>query len=215
MSFEDHYSGWIQSRLAGVKKYIPDSVFQSKTLLELGSGHGHIGNAFHTLGAKVTSSDARKEYTENIHQMYPHIQTLLIDGDTDPIPGNYDIIVHWGLLYHLAEIEDHLEDVCKNCKILLLETEVYDSHMDDFYMRTHELGFDQAFNSKGIRPSQSYVEKVLSQNGFTFRCIKDPILNSGFHTYDWTGGAYGIAGMGMRRFWICWKGVESPIRPGL
>lgn len=215
MLFEDHYVDWTESRVAGVKKYIPDSVFQGKTLLELGSGHGRIGDAFHNLGATVTSSDARKEYTEYIGKTYPHLQTLLIDGDSDTIPVKYDIIVHWGLLYHLAEIEDHLEDVAKNCDILLLETEVYDSDKDDFYMRTHEAGFDQAFNSLGIRPSQPYVEKLLTENGFSFRCLQDPILNSGFHTYDWEAGRYRTAGMGMRRFWICWKNVDSPIRAGL
>jgi len=213
--FVDHYNGWIKSRLAGINKYIPETVFQSKTLLELGSGHGHIGNAFHTLGATVTSSDARKEYMEDINNTYPHLQTLLIDGDTNHIPFKYDIIVHWGLLYHLREIENHLEDVSKNCDILFLETEVCDSDKDDFYILTHESGFDQAFNSKGIRPSQSYVENVLSKNGFSFRCIQDPILNSCFHIYDWKLENTGSWRHGMRRFWICWKNVDSPICAGL
>lgn len=213
--FVNHYNAWIQSRLAGVKKYIPESVFHSKTLLELGSGHGHIGNAFHTLGAIVTSSDARKEYTENIHKTYPHLQTIVIDGDRDNIPEKYDIIVHWGLLYHLREIENHLQDVCNNCDLLLLESEVFDSDNDEYYIHVDESGFDQAFNSKGIRPSQAYVERILGENGFSFRCIKDPILNSDFHTYDWKGGMYGLSGMGMRRFWICWKNIDSPIRTGL
>lgn len=215
MPFTNHYIGWTQSRVAGIKKYIPETVFQGKTLLELGAGHGDIGNAFHTMGATVTSSDARKEYIENISKTYPHLQTLLIDGDINTIPAKYDIIVHWGLLYHLAEIEDHLEDVAKNCDILLLETEVYDSDEDDSYISTYECGFDQAFNSRGIRPSQPYVERVLTENGFSFRCIQDPILNSDFHTYDWKTGMYRTAGMGMRRFWICWKNVDSPIRAGL
>lgn len=94
-------------------------VFQSKTLLELGAGHGQIGNAFHTLGAMVTSSDARKEYVENIKQAYPHLETVALDADKDTIPKKYDIIVHWGLLYHLAEIEEHLEDVSKKCDICI------------------------------------------------------------------------------------------------
>lgn len=215
MSFEDHYYGWIRSRLAGVKKYIPESVFKSKTLLELGSGHGQIGEVFNFLGAVVTCSDARQEHIETIHRNYPFLQVLLLDADTDPIPRKYDIIVHWGLLYHLHEIERHLEEVSKKCDILLLETEVCDSDKDDFSIVTQESGYDQAFNSKGIRPSQSYVEKVLSQNGFTFRCIQDPILNSSLHIYDWAAEHTDTWAHGKRRFWICWKGVESPIRPGL
>lgn len=215
MAFVDHYINWIRSRLAGVNKYMADTVFQSKTLLELGAGHGQIGNAFHTLGAMVTSSDARKEYVENIKQAYPHLETVALDADKDTIPKKYDIIVHWGLLYHLAEIEEHLEDVSKKCDILLLETEVYDSEDHDFYMRKHESGFDQAFHGIGIRPTQNYVERLLREHGFNVRCIQDPILNTDVHRYDWENGAYGSWAVGARRFWICWKNVDSPIREGL
>ena len=215
MEFVDHYIDWIKSRVAGIKKYIPDAAFQSKTLLELGSGHGKIGHAFHSLGAIVTSSDARKEYVEYIKQTYPHLDTVALDADKDTIPKKYDIIVHWGVLYHLAEIEEHLEDVSKNCDILLLETEVYDSDEDHFYMPTHEAGFDQAFHGIGIRPTQNYVERLLREYGFNVRCIKDPILNTDVHRYDWKEGVYGSSRVGARRFWICWKNVECPIREGL
>jgi 2-polyprenyl-3-methyl-5-hydroxy-6-metoxy-1,4-benzoquinol methylase len=112
--FQGFYDNWRISRLNGVKKYIKPEYFKCKTLLELGCGYADIGNMFYDLGAIVTSSDARKEHLDIVKQKYPHIKTLLIDGENANIPDNYDIILHWGLLYHLNEIEIHLKNVSEN-----------------------------------------------------------------------------------------------------
>jgi hypothetical protein len=209
--FSGHYDGWIESRMNGIKKYIKPGYFKDKTLLELGCGYAHIGNRFHEMGANVTSSDARKEHLIVVNAKYPHLKTICIDGDKDKISENYDIILHWGLLYHLNEIENHITEVSKKCDVLLLETEVCDSQDPTFFLKLNEAGFDQAFNSIGIRPSPNYVERVLQKCGFQYELIKDPILNSGFHKYDWTLGNSNHWEPGLRRFWICWKDVESPL----
>lgn len=213
--FEGHYKEWVLSRMAGIEKYIRPGFFQGKTLLELGGGHAHNGNKFSELGAIVTTSDARSEHLEKVQELYPHLQTILIDGDdtTHPIPSKFDVILHWGLLYHLAEIEEHLKKIAGFCDVLLLETEVADAYEDDFFIRTEETGYDQAFHSVGIRPSPNYVEKVLSQNGFHYEMIVDPILNAGFHQYDWEINGTKSWRHGLRRFWICWKtDQESPLK---
>lgn len=209
--FTGHYTSWRNTRMNGVKKYISPEYFKSKTLLEVGCGHADIGNMFYGLGADVTSSDGRKEHLDIVNQKYPHIKTLLIDGDNDTIKEKYDVIVHWGLLYHLKEIETHLENVSQKCDLLLLETEVSDSDDKEFYVSTKENGYDQAFNNKGIRPSPSYIERVLEKNGFQFKMIKDSILNSDFHHYDWDVRNSKSHTNGLRRFWICWKNIESPL----
>jgi len=195
----------------GIKKYISSDYFKNKTLLEVGCGYADVGNMFHELGSIVTSSDVRKEHLDVVQQNYPHIKTLLMDNDSDDIKDKYDIIVHWGLLYHLKEIEIHLEKVSNKCDVLLLETEVSDTDNAQFYISTNEEGYDQAFNNKGIRPSPNYIENVLEKNGFKFKIIKDSILNSSFHCYDWDIDNTNSWRHGLRRFWICWKNVESPL----
>lgn len=208
--FDSHYNNWRISRMNCVKKYILPDYFKSKTLLELGCGYADIGNMFYELGANVTSSDARNTHLDIVKKKYPHIQTLLMDGDNINIKDKYNIILHWGLLYHLSEIEIHLEKISQKCDILLLETEVCDSD-EKLYISTNENGYDQAFNNKGIRPSPSYVESLLEKNGFHFKLIKDPILNSSFHHYDWEITNSKTWKDGLRRFWICWKDTESPL----
>jgi hypothetical protein len=195
----------------GISKYITPGFFKSKTLLELGCGHAHIGNKFHELGAIVTSTDVRDEHLKNVNQMYPHIKTYVLDADKDDIPDGYNVILHWGVLYHLEEIETHLEKIAQKCDVLLLETEVSDSDDSTFYISTNEDGYDQAFNGIGIRPSPSYVEKVLEKNGFKFKLIEDPILNTGYHMYDLEIKNTKTWASGWRKFWICWKNTDSPL----
>lgn len=194
-----------------VKKYIQPGYFASKPLLEVGCGYADVGAMFYELGADVTSSDAREEHLKTAAQNYPHLKLLRIDADRDQIEGKYDVIVHWGLLYHLKEIDTHLETVARACDVLLLETEVSDSDDPTFSISTKEDGDDQAFNSAGIRPSQAYVESVLKRNGFQVTLVKDPILNTSFHCYDWEIQNTKSWKHGLRRFWICWKDVESPL----
>ncbi len=209
--FSDHYDDWIQTRMNGVKKYIGESYFKNKTLLELGCGYGHVGNEFSKLGANVTCADARKEHLMKIFDLYPHLKTMCVDCDKSQVYGTYDIVVHFGLLYHLKEIENHLASVSKSCNVLILETEVSDSDDDDFRIITNEEGYDQAFGGKGIRPSPPYVEKVLNANGFQCKRIEDPILNSTIHIYDWPIQNTKRWPCGLRKFWICWKNVDCPI----
>lgn len=111
----------------------------------------------------------------------------------------------------MKEIKIHLENVSQKCDVLLLETEVSDSDDKEFYLSTDEGGYDQAYNKKGIRPSPSYVEYLLEKNGFQFKLVKDPILNSDFHRYDWDISNSKNWKNGLRRFWICWKNIESPL----
>lgn len=201
--------------MKGIDKYVTPGFFIDKRLLEVGCGNAHVGNRFSQLGAKVTSCDARAEHLGVANQLYPHIQKQLLDCDNEPITEKYDVIVHWGLLYHLKEIDNHLKNVSEMCDVLLLETEVSDTDDPNFYIQTTEDGFDQAYNTLGIRPSQTYVERILSNSGFKFICIKDRILNSSSHRYDWEVKNTKTWEHGLRRFWICWKGEATPLAAGI
>lgn len=213
--FKNFYNGWINSRMNGVNKYVSSEYFKSKTLLEVGCGHADVGNRFHELGAIVTSTDARKEHIAYVNETYPHIKTAIVDYDKNTVKDKYDIIIHWGLLNHLKEIDKHLENISQKCNVLFLDSEVADSDDDTFYASVDERGFDQAFHNKGIRTSPTYIEKLLEKNGFQFKLIEDHILDAGQHHYVWTITNTKRWMMGLRRFWICWKNVESPLKPTL
>lgn len=205
--FTGHYDKWIESRILTIKKYISTSFFKDKELLELGCGYGHNGNEFYKLGANVICADARDEHLTNGKNLYPHLTFINIDGNKNNITKKYNIILHWGLLYHLNEIENHLDNICNNCDILLLETIVLDSDDQNAYNMCRENGYDQAYNNIGIRPSAAYVEKILNKNNFIYKRIEDPILNTDFHIYDLKVENINKShkNVSIRKFWICWN----------
>jgi hypothetical protein len=203
MSFSGPYEDWRRSRMAGLLKYIDESFFMGKTLLEIGCGYADIGNIFSGYGSNVSVCDARKEHLDVIKQKYPHLKQFQLDADNELITNNYDIILHWGVLYHLTNVEQSLKDCCEHSKFLLLETIVCDSEKEEI-IYVDEGGYDQAYNQKGSRPSQKYVEKTLLECGFKFKMIKDPILNSWSHLYDWDPNHKDDKNA-LRRYWICWK----------
>ena len=211
-----HYVGWRAARLAGINKYIASSFFSGKTLLEMGCGDGGMASNFLTMGATVTCADARADTLAGVTAAYPTMATLQIDAEKETIVTNFDVVHSAGTLYHLGAIENHIKNLSEVCGVLILESEVMDS--DDatlFTLNDESYGSDQAFNGFGIRPTAAYVESLLTVNGFQFTRLDDPVFNFKFHEYDWVVSNSGVWRNGLSRFWICWKGVETPLIKGV
>ena len=215
--FAGHYHAWRKSRVDCLDKYLQEEFLTGKNILELACGRADVSAGLEQKGAVVKGCDARQENLDLATQTYPSIPTFVYDGDTGSIDTKYDVIVHWGLLYHLNKDNhgSHVTNIVNNCDYLLLESEVCDSD-DEECVEVQEDGYDQAYNGVGSRPSESYVENLLTSNGFQFKKILDPILNSDFHVYDWQAANTKEYKNGLRRFWICWNNsVSSPIKPEL
>lgn len=203
--FQGHYNDWRSSRLNFIKEHFENSFFKNKTMLEVGCGHGDVGSYFQNLGADVTSCDGRAEHVTDAKQKYPNLKVMVFDADSDLLNENYDIIVHWGLLYHLENIDEHLKNICEHCTYLFLETLVSDSTDPFFKIKTTEEGYDQSMSGHGTIPSPAYVERLLHDNNFQFTIIENSKLNSNFHVYDSPIQNTGAYDFGMRKFWICTK----------
>lgn len=210
--FEGHYVSWRNSRFNGLFKYVSKDFFHGKTVLEVGAGQGHNGNELAKLGSRVVCTEVRDEHIRNGKLLHPHLTFKKFDCNSQSISKVYDMILHWGVLYHIENVSSHLENVLDKCSYLLLETEVVDSTNHVCPLVKEGDGYDQAFHKVGSRPSASLIEDILVRKGFQYKMIVDPILNSGFHRYDWVPQHNGHYEDGLRRFWICWKATkDSPL----
>jgi len=209
----DKYFIWNESRFNCINKYINNSFFTNKNVLEVGCGFGDNGNNFTKLNCNVTSTDIRKNFIDIGKQKYPHINFNIFDAENEKINKFYDIIVDYSLSNHLKNFDLHLIDVCKNCNYLFLELEVSDALYDDFIITNEEYGEDQSFYKIGSKPSENYVDRILSENNFNFKVIKDSILNTNDHKYDWCIKNTNKYNPSQNRYWICWKNnIECPIK---
>ncbi len=201
MPFDGHYDGWRDARL----RFILSTVrLAGQRVLEVGCGYAHIGDRLAQEGASVTVSDARQEHLDWVREHRPHLTTVQADLDQPwPLGSGWDIIVHMGLLYHLADPEAHLRQVCSAGSTILLETEVINSPSDTASVRMEdEEGYDQAFNRTGTRLSTANIERILTECGRSFSRIDSSSLNHDFHTYDWSPVNEPEYRSGLRRFWI-------------
>ena len=151
-------------------------------------------------------TDARQEHLDEIIRRYPKIcnskNVFRLDLENSwPEIGKFDVILHFGVLYHLNNWELSLRESIKHSRLIFLETEVSDFKKDTNIV-VHEKGYDQAFSGIGSRPSAKAIERVIASAGAKFIRHDSEMLNSTLHTYDWKASDTKSWKHGLRRFWI-------------
>lgn len=202
-----HYELWRTTRLNKIEKIFGKEFFSGKTVLELGCGQGHIGRKFIEWGAQVTFCEARKELVDSMKNIMPDQEVIQLNQEEEwDLKRKFDIVIHWGVLYHLDKWKKDLECAIKHGNIIFLETEVCDSDDPNFELKvTEHGGWDQAYNNEklGSRPSYSMVEKYLNMYQTSYTRYDDSDINAAhFHVYDWPIQNKGDWRHGMRKFWI-------------
>lgn len=208
--FQDHYPEWRRKRIAAIRDHYGSEWFAGKTVLEVGCGHADIGAEFAALGAVVTGSDAREDHLLEARRRHPeiaHCQAADLDHEW-PFAPEFELVLHLGVLYHLADPESALRRLLGSRGDIVLETEVCDSSDPGLVQRTVEDGYDQAFNNRGSRPSPALVERILTEHSRSFSRITDGRCNSGYHRYDWQISDTGESEGGLRRMWFVEPAID-------
>lgn len=204
--FKDHYVKWRENRIAKILKIFSENFFQNKTILELAAGHGHVGESFLKLGSRVTFAEGRQEHIKQLKEKFPESEIIHLNQDEVwNLDKKFDIVIHWGVLYHLNNWQQDLSSALAHANLIFLESEVSDSDDPAFDQKVSESGYDQAINQTGSRPSANFIEKIILEAGGKFTRYDDNELNSDFHSYDWKVENTKSWRSGLRRFWIIEK----------
>jgi SAM-dependent methyltransferase len=211
--FQDTYIEWRRNRIRKIEELFGKEFFNGKTILELGCGYGHVGNYFQeVLKSKVTFCEGKEEFIEEIKKNNPNSEVIKLDQDNLwNLKRKFDIVIHWGVLYHLDNWQQDLECAFKHSDLIFLESEVSNSDDDSFVLKFNDHdGYDQALNVKASRPSASFIEKVITKNNFSFIRYDDASINHASHKYDWkvTNKEEIVDDYGKRRFWVLRKNKE-------
>jgi hypothetical protein len=179
-------------------------------MVEFGCGHGDNGAEFEKLGATVTYYEGRQQNINEAKLKYPTREIQLLNQSLDwDIKDNWDIAIHWGLLYHIDNWKEDLEKVFKCADIIFLESEVCDSDDKNFEIKVEENSnwYDQSLTNIGSRPSPAMIEEFILDNNMKYIRYDDSDLNSDFHTYDWVIANTNTYRDGLRRFWVIQKNI--------
>ena len=203
--FDGHYKDWRKRRFDKIISIFGEDFFKDKTMLELGAGFGENGRMFQDLGAKVTYAEARKEHLDVLLERDSNAKIIVLDQDKIwNLNRKFDIVLHWGVLYHIDNWKQDLFCATNHSDLIFLESIVCASDDPNYEIKLHEEGYDQAINNVGSRPSAAMVEAHVKSLGYSFTRYDDSSLNSSFHIYDWVVSETDTRdiGMGCRRFWI-------------
>ena len=203
MKVSTYHPNWQKNRLKFILEKYDESFFKGKRILELGAHNGYIGASFASLGAIVHCVEGRQKNVDKIKEDYPIVTVECANLDTPEWTwGHYDIIINFGLYYHLENFhKEHLLNCVNNCDLMFFETVIYDSFEDEIYFRQEE-GIDQSLTPLGGTPSTSYVENILKDAKIPFIKHCDSALNGDGHEYDWSDGGLKKYPDRSRRFWI-------------
>ena len=204
--YQTYNPAWQRSRIDFILSKYPKDFFVGKRILELGSFNGYIGTRFSELGATVVCVEGRQENIDNIKSNYPHLQVYHSDLDTPVWSwGKFDIIINFGLYYHLATYHrDHLINCLNNCDLMFFESVIWDNNQPVIYYQPEcqNICGDQGLSPTAGIPSTSYIENILKECNSPFIKFSDPKLNGDTHHYDWVDSNSNSIDGHRRRFWI-------------
>ena len=181
--YKKFYEQWRRTR---IKKLLSIYNVKNKKILELGAATGAIGKFLLKNGANVTVSDAKAFLLEKIKSK--KLTKIIINNDevnwSKVFKNNerFDLIVHWGLLYHLYNWKEDLKECLKIADYICLETIVLKvveqgGGDDDSGEVVFEFGQDQSVNFIARIPSQEAIERYLKSQGCTFKRFDDKDLD--------------------------------------
>ena len=219
------YVIWRKKRLSKLLKIFD---VNNKKILELGAATGKVGQILSKYGAFVTIADGRLKSLNKCKKS--NIRKIEIDNDlawhSKFDSEKFDLIIHWGLLYHLKNWKKDLEQCVKKSNYICLETIVYDSDKTSNEFKSIEFGLDQSIHFKSSIPTQEAIEMHLKNLGCSYKRFDDEDLDTYIplkfhyikifrllnffkkdkkiitHKYSWTNTHTNLATDLTRRFWL-------------
>ena len=220
--FDDElYVAARKARLDNLFHHVDPKALAGRTVLELGCGTGELGEAFAGFGCRVISVDVNPAYIDIVNQRYPRRETHVLDlegFDADRF-RDIDIVLCFGLLYHLERPTAFLRRLSTVADTVFLETVVADTDQAACEA-VRETGPDQGHSGSGCRPSPAWIEMMMSSLGYEVRDISAGRANWGGEypsVYDWeprNDGAWMRGKAFLRKMFILERSA-SPGPPGL
>jgi len=178
-----------------VSKAIPFEALRGGALLDIGCNSGH--NAVHAaahLGLRVTGLDvsprhmAVSKLLAEMAGVQDRCEFLLADAETFLRPGAYDVVLHFGTLYHLPNPLLALKTSCGNLKPggwLALETQTYDNPDDPNLCSFIHMSNNDKSNFWAI--SEHVLARYMTFIGFTdirvLLKVRPPVLADSAHMH--------------------------------
>jgi SAM-dependent methyltransferase len=166
-----HYQTLNPSRAAATKNVLAEVRDQLglHTAADVGCGLGYFSSLLHSLGLSVRGTDGRKENVEEASRRFPHISFQTMDAEDDALRalGCFDLVLCFGLLYHLENPFHAIRNLHGiTSKLLLVESVVFPGAEPIMALVDEGPHADQGLHHIGFYPTESCLVKLLYKAGF-------------------------------------------------
>lgn len=140
-----------------------------KSALDVGCGVGHFAALLRDLQFQVTALDARPENVAEAQKRYPGIDFRVSDAEEMDIPflGTFDLVLCFGLLYHLENPLRGMRNLrALTGKLILLESMIVEDDEPFLLLRDEPAQEDQSLRAVSCYPSEGAIIKMAFRAGF-------------------------------------------------
>lgn len=140
-----------------------------QSAIDVGCGLGHFASFLQVLGFDVTAVDGRQQNADETRRRHSNIRVFPFDVQDPRLPalGKFDLVLCFGLLYHLENpmlAIRHLIEMTG--KLLLVEGVVYPADEPIMAMIEESPHEDQGLNHMAFYPTESCLLKMFYRAGF-------------------------------------------------
>jgi tRNA (mo5U34)-methyltransferase len=186
-----HYDRLNASREAVVKELLPrlKEKDELRTAVDVGCGLGFFSALLHTLGFQVTAVDGREENATEGRKRYPGIN--FVTGNAEHLSplglGTFDLVLCFGLLYHLENPFAAIRNLHSlTGKVLLVESMCAPGIDSSMQLLDEAAVRDQGLTYVAFYPTEPCLVKMLYRAGFPFVYgLTHPPDHADFHATNW------------------------------
>lgn len=178
-----HYQQITRARLRFLDTFLPQLVQGAgwRTALDVGCGVGEFTQYLAGLGLEASGADGRESNVAEARERYPHLPfaTCDVEAPASRGLGQFDVVLCYGLLYHL----DNPVAALRNLHALtggglLIETQIFPRPGLAYgLVIENDRQDDQGIRNVALVPSEQGLIKTLYQVGFAhvyaFRALPD------------------------------------------
>lgn len=142
-----------------------------ETALDVGCGVGYFSAFLDGLGYSTVGYDGRQGNVEEAKRRFPQIdfRTVDIEDRAAGESGRYDLVLCFGLLYHLENPLRAVRNLSAlTAQVLLVESMCVPENRPLLYLMGEAQGADQSLRGIAFYPSESCLIKMLYRTGFPF-----------------------------------------------
>jgi SAM-dependent methyltransferase len=139
--------------------------------IDVGCGVGEFSKFLSDMNLRVVGVDGRTENAAEAKRRFPQIPFITADAENLPVPdiGTFDLVLCFGLLYHLENPFRMIRSLYSlTSKVLIAETMCTPDSNPTMDLLDEGVSENQSLNYVAFYPSEPCVIKMLYRAGFPF-----------------------------------------------